>query len=63
MPKCMMPDCAGETKAGRGAAAKEGWIIFDLQGPSGNKYGNACPEHKPADIKKRLIELFDQVVK
>lgn len=63
MPKCMMDGCNSETKAARGVAAAQGWVVFDLQGPNGNKYGNVCPEHKAKEIKARLVELFDQVVK
>lgn len=62
MPKCMMEGCNAATTLVRGNAAANGWVVFDLNGPNGNRYGNACPDHKMSEVRKRFLELFDQIV-
>ena len=56
--KCIMDGCDATTLKTRGVAAAEGWTVIDIYGPKGNKYLNACPEHRASEIKKKLDEAF-----
>jgi hypothetical protein len=62
MPKCCLEGCDNSTPHARGVAAAEGWIVIDLHGPGGNRYGNICPDHNSKDAKKKLGELVDSAV-
>lgn len=59
MPKCTL--CNETTTDGRGAAAFNGWRIFDLHGPKGNKYINACPDHSDKEVKDVLVAAYAAV--